>query len=236
MFARPENWVHVFYHLGAGGPIMRSRGFTLIELLVVIAIIAILAAILFPVFAKAREKARQSSCLSNVRQLATGILAYAQDYDEAFPMGWCYFGTAAAQQIWFVHVTPYLKSAQLDVCPSGPIVYNEYGVNGNVCAMINTPPVATYSMADITTPANCVLLCDSSEYYLYTTGYRFAYVPGFLCGRDPAVVDPLFTDGSGLKDWANGRHNYGVNIGFCDGHAKWRRACDAKNDAAIWSR
>ena len=65
----------------------RSRaGFTLIELLVVIAIIAILAAILFPVFAQARDKARQSSCLSNEKQMALGILAYTQDYDEIFPL------------------------------------------------------------------------------------------------------------------------------------------------------
>ncbi|MGE5531060.1 MAG: prepilin-type N-terminal cleavage/methylation domain-containing protein, partial [Bacteroidota bacterium] len=61
---------------------MKRTGFTLIELLVVIAIIAILAAILFPVFAKAREKARQSSCLSNIKQISLGILGYAQDYDE----------------------------------------------------------------------------------------------------------------------------------------------------------
>ena len=65
----------------------RKRGFTLIELLVVIAIIAILAAILFPVFAKAREKARQTSCLSNLRQIGTAILSYAQDNDEQFPIG-----------------------------------------------------------------------------------------------------------------------------------------------------
>ncbi len=64
------------------------RGFTLIELLVVIAIIAILAAILFPVFAKAREKARQSSCLSNMKQIVLGTMQYAQDYDERLPMRW----------------------------------------------------------------------------------------------------------------------------------------------------
>ena len=66
---------------------MSRRGFTLIELLVVIAIIAILAAILFPVFAKAREKARQASCLSNVKQMCLALMQYAQDYDETLPQG-----------------------------------------------------------------------------------------------------------------------------------------------------
>ena len=70
---------------------MKRSGFTLIELLVVIAIIAILAAILFPVFAKAREKARQSSCLSNVKQIMLGVLQYCQDYDENLPIGTSYW-------------------------------------------------------------------------------------------------------------------------------------------------
>jgi prepilin-type N-terminal cleavage/methylation domain-containing protein len=70
------------------GPTSRQRGFTLIELLVVIAIIAILAAILFPVFAQTREKARQATCLSNLKQIGMGVLMYAQDYEETMPV-WC---------------------------------------------------------------------------------------------------------------------------------------------------
>src|SRR5262249_27320458 len=105
----------------------RRSGFTLIELLVVIAIIAILAAILFPVFAKAREKARHSSCLSNMKQCALSILMYVQDYDETFPrvpnvadpylnpnatvekQGWLY---------WAQMIRPYVKNEQILACPS----------------------------------------------------------------------------------------------------------------------
>ena len=109
----------------------RRRGFTLIELLVVIAIIAILAAILFPVFAKAREKARQSSCSSNVKQLSLGVMQYAQDYDETLP-AWARwypsrgnagdgFGdaTCTSPQSPPLAIYPYVKNVQLYVCPSG---------------------------------------------------------------------------------------------------------------------
>src|SRR5438034_1010063 len=95
---------------------MKRRGFTLIELLVVIAIIAILAAILFPVFAQAREKARQSSCLSNHKQVAMGVLMYVQDYDETFPQ--YDFLATGVRIMWFQAVASYLKANQIYKCPS----------------------------------------------------------------------------------------------------------------------
>jgi prepilin-type N-terminal cleavage/methylation domain-containing protein/prepilin-type processing-associated H-X9-DG protein len=98
----------------------RHEGFTLIELLVVIAIIAILAAILFPVFAQAREKARAISCLSNVKQLGLGTLMYVQDYDESFPLGrtWSTDPAGGFYPGWANVLEPYLKSVGIFRCPS----------------------------------------------------------------------------------------------------------------------
>ena len=95
-----------------------KTAFTLIELLVVIAIIAILAAILFPVFARARENARRSSCQSNLKQIGLGVLQYVQDYDERYPTGNA--GTAAFgnRRGWAGNIYPYVKSKQIFVCPS----------------------------------------------------------------------------------------------------------------------
>ena len=104
---------------------MKQRGFTLIELLVVIAIIAILAAILFPVFAQARAKARQASCTSNVKQMSLGVMMYIQDYDETFPY-WNWgdsYGSGSRtpnhfESFWANAIYPYVKNGQVYACPS----------------------------------------------------------------------------------------------------------------------
>jgi prepilin-type N-terminal cleavage/methylation domain-containing protein/prepilin-type processing-associated H-X9-DG protein len=102
----------------------RRNGFTLIELLVVIAIIAILAAILFPVFAQAREKARQTSCLSNIKQQGLAVHMYAQDYDETLPPWWVPNAAvtdppgASAIHYWYVNLIPYTKNRDVFRCPS----------------------------------------------------------------------------------------------------------------------
>ncbi|MBC8138067.1 MAG: DUF1559 domain-containing protein [Fibrella sp.] len=153
-----------------------SSAFTLIELLVVIAIIAILAAILFPVFAQAREKARQSACLSNFKQIGLGIIQYTQDYDETYPLG----GRADGVE-WSTIIQPYLKnglkggnapgttesynySGGIFHCPSFPVdaQANQYKVRSDVFPVPQGTEFAygTYTLADIDAPANKIGLIE----------------------------------------------------------------------------
>ncbi len=118
------------------GSVHKRQAFTLIELLVVIAIIAILAAILFPVFARARENARRASCQSNLKQIGLGIMQYAQDYDERFPMR--IWGAPASTDLqeynsWRRSIYPYVKSTQLFACPSNSNVQNANVPGGTNC-------------------------------------------------------------------------------------------------------
>jgi prepilin-type N-terminal cleavage/methylation domain-containing protein/prepilin-type processing-associated H-X9-DG protein len=180
------------------------RGFTLIELLVVIAIIAILAAILFPVFAKAREKARQSSCLSNVKQLGLALLQYAQDYDEMFPKTAMGPSTAPGPFYWMpvVGVTgyllePYVKNSQVYKCPSNTATYC-YGYNRRLLGLWSwgSTDIVPCNMATINFPSQKPMLGDSSgDYYCY---------------NDTTV------NGFGFY----GIHNEMANLVYADGHAK----------------
>jgi len=143
-----------------------QSGFTLIELLVVIAIIAILAAILFPVFAKVREKARQTSCLSNLKQLGLGYIQYYQDYDEKFPAGTAGPATWPGAGIgWAGQIYPYVKSTGVYTCPDDndtPVAGESlisYAVNGQLgqTAIILAgagQPASTVLFSEIEEPFN----------------------------------------------------------------------------------
>lgn len=134
---------------GLRGYAPARRAFTLIELLVVIAIIAVLAAILFPVFARARENARRSSCASNLKQIGLGILQYTQDYDAHFPV---VRNTTTPKCNWGQQIYPYVKSVQLFVCPSNTSVKGpsgNYQMGSNLLGDPNFPVIpASYAMND----------------------------------------------------------------------------------------
>jgi prepilin-type N-terminal cleavage/methylation domain-containing protein/prepilin-type processing-associated H-X9-DG protein len=149
----------------------QKKGFTLIELLVVIAIIAILAAILFPVFAKAREKARQISCLSNEKQIGLGLMQYTQDNDETYPSGRNY----ANGRGWAGEIYPYVKSTSVFKCPDdsvtptnisyqGPYYVCSYAYNNNLVARPTSDGSTTSSgvatIATLTAPASTVALSE----------------------------------------------------------------------------
>ncbi len=180
----------------------KKQGFTLIELLVVIAIIAILAAILFPVFAKAREKARQISCLSNMKQLGLGFVQYTQDNDEKNPNGinWYYPGGNG----WAGQIYAYVKSTQVYRCPddsNGTNAYTSYGYNSN-----NTNPtgasVDSYTIAKYDSPAKTVLLFE-------VQGNNPATGAGNASTDDLTGAGVLDTSGQG----GNSAAGYGTQVG-----------------------
>jgi len=187
---------------------MKRTGFTLIELLVVIAIIAILAAILFPVFAKAREKARQTSCLSNLKQLGTALMMYVQDYDEMTPPHTDDEPSPPPPYNWRwdmfpLRLAPYTKNYQILRCPSDTGLttpadaatgrWSSYGVNALVVRI---------SLAQVDDSSGTLSMFETTESDLGVEG-----------NDDRPYQVPTSA--------AYTRHNGGFNADFMDGHAKW---------------
>ena len=218
-----------------------KRGFTLIELLVVIAIIAILAAILFPVFARARSKARQASCLSNMKQLALAAAMYRSDYDgKCLPMWlWC----RPARWWWMALLDPYVKNQQVFVCPSysNPVFYDEnhpcgrptdstrrwrtgVGYNWYTDPTQGDPPHAPtdqgqwlwLSEEDVKYPAEVITFGDSNCVV-------FGWCPA-LSWITSIATEQAWKDPNQGNSWTGGeqldRHLGLVNCAFFDGHAK----------------
>lgn len=222
-----------------------AAGFTLIELLVVIAIIAILAAILFPVFAQARAKARQTACSSNLRQIGIAILAYAQDYDETLPLG-NYPNPAKTDNIgWQYEIDPYIKAnfpdqvgaaagAALSIyaCPDFDSKFadsrpsSSYATNRAYFGTLETLVAEQYRitaspLANLQSPAQDIFLVEGGD-----------PIGGAQCTWTEGADDPatFASYGSRMKGCVNrylvgrARHSSGSNYLLGDGHVKWFKA------------
>lgn len=235
----------------------RRSAFTLIELLVVIAIIAILAAILFPVFGRARENARRSSCASNLKQIMLGEMQYTQDYDERFASTHLAV-SATAGVTHFQMIYPYVKSMQIFICPSDTTTdklldYPNYGNNGQagypdrvmssygVNARINDGGGATgigIALSKFAAPAATVLITDgvsNLDAAASLTGNplewqekRFAFI---LDEKDSGA----FGAGNG-RGGPLARHLETTNVGFADGHVKAMRIEKFYYNASGWMK
>jgi prepilin-type N-terminal cleavage/methylation domain-containing protein/prepilin-type processing-associated H-X9-DG protein len=236
----------------------RAKGFTLIELLVVIAIIAILAAILFPVFARARENARRASCQSNLKQFGLAIMQYTQDYDEAYPPtsaggfgvtnppggSWLYGNDSAGFPIWVWPqiLYPYHRSVQIFVCPSGEPTYTDFPIRGHYGAnwqLIKPPTIGDpLRVPAVVAAANTYAIMDSGfinptyQHALPSTAKadNGSYLPGIgELGSACTAASSSYT--RFVSDCQSGRHFGGVNMAFADGHVKWLKTAKVSEEA-----
>jgi prepilin-type N-terminal cleavage/methylation domain len=220
----------------------RHHGFTLIELLVVIAIIAILAAILFPVFAQAREKARAASCLSNLKQMGAGLTMYSQDYDEELPPAW--IGAAfPGYARWMDVMQPYVKNHQIFTCTSNDTEFAPVPPGGQVLDVVDRnggyamnvtyfgdpvanpptpiPDVAskrTRSLAEVPDPAGTAYVFDFRNGW---GSFQCVWECITGCGwPQPEIDNTVRPRTLGVGGWLAELHQDKINVLFCDGHVK----------------
>jgi prepilin-type N-terminal cleavage/methylation domain-containing protein/prepilin-type processing-associated H-X9-DG protein len=204
----------------------KPKGFTLIELLVVIAIISILAAILFPVFARARENARRANCLSNLKQLGLAIMQYTQDYDEKLPGIRKGANTPGTYVTWVTLIQPYAKSIQVYTCPDGVPFYDpyypSYGFNYNLGL-----DATCVSLAAIQTPSETLLTADSWAHLAAPNDQLGSYniYPPSIPIADGSPNWWLKKQGSGVAYHGTliQQHFDGANVAYVDGHVKWSK-------------
>ena len=232
------------------------HAFTLIELLVVIAIIAILAAILFPAFARARENARRASCQSNLKQIALGVFQYTQDFDEKFPM--YHTGIAAASYVytpanpqpyaWADILQPYLKSLQLYQCPSESTApttanpatlnsgYMDYGMNlylmyGDMNTDGTAANAGAKNVSVLTQPSLTVMMFDFPSFHP-TSAFSVGCTAARPCTGSPDLA--TFPAATATAPAVALRHLDGMNFSFADGHVKWYKGQSATSSASVY--
>jgi prepilin-type N-terminal cleavage/methylation domain-containing protein/prepilin-type processing-associated H-X9-DG protein len=217
----------------------RRNGFTLIELLVVIAIIAILAAILFPVFAQAREKARQTTCTSNVKSLGLAVWMYAQDYDETYPPVWY-----NPDGHWANVTSPYigqggegpkkLWTQGIMLCPSASMKGWSYSMSTAISPYDSKLGAHRgFSVATVYRPADTIMLAETPQVkqWVAVSAHMAAESSCWGGKNGDGTTHKAYQDSDGtITNVSDGcyslpryRHNSGALIAWADGHASWKR-------------
>jgi prepilin-type N-terminal cleavage/methylation domain-containing protein/prepilin-type processing-associated H-X9-DG protein len=222
----------------------RRNGFTLIELLVVIAIIAIMAAILFPVFAQARERARAIACLSNAKQIGLGVNMYVQDYDGAIP----FYTNDDWTVLWQDQIAPYVKNLAVFRCPSWGVTISQGQKNshpGSSFAYWLSYPHLPYRPGawnnNVDKGAFCATIdCirHPAEVLLIGETKNLDYWGGIYCPIHMEASKIRYPDDKMYPGWlAADRHFGGMNVVYADGHAKWNKTYDmlfGPNRERLW--